>query len=481
MNRHLFTVVALGGLSPLGLALPPTLLAPVSQDPAAAPRVMTVKRAPFVVKLDVAGVFHERNPVVLRYRPKANLNRTEVIEAAAPGRVEKGQVLVRLRSPALDEKIRSTENDIAANRGRLQRLTEESRRAEIVRQLRLARSDLEVLDAQRALKVLVTINAPQRLRSSEERVRDWDVLQGEREESFQIRVRMYQADGVIETTERMDIESHQRRLVRSRLGRPRVVDRHKILKTITIPREVTDLELALRKAKHSRDLLQASSAQQVEQKRHQLVKHERDLRRQDQQLDKLKHDRKALTVRAPVDGYAIAGHYDGRWQALAETEHRLRPGARVAARDVLYTIVQSAPKLVRTAVPENMLFAVSEAQEATLIPTAVPSVKLPAVVTRVVGYSENGKFGVWLYARTRHERLFPGSTCRVKITLRDNPKALTVPTSAIHHDQGTTSILVTEDGVATRRLVEIGLSSDDRTEILTGVEVGEKVLVERGS
>ena len=38
-------------------------------------------------------------------------------------------------------------------------------------------------------------------------------------------------------------------------------------------------------------------------------------------------------------------------------------------------------------------------------------------------------------------------------------------------------LLVWKDGVVTRRKVEIGLTSGGRTEILAGVEPGEKVLV----
>lgn len=518
MKRHLSTIIAIGSLSPLGLALPATGdaadrvvtvkrepflvtldLAGVFHAPGVAPqdpkrhrpppgstspttdeaadRVVIVKREPFVVTLDLEGVFHERHPVVLQYRPEADMDPVEVIEAVVPGRVEKGQILARLRSATLDQKIRTTEVDVAAGRARLQRLEEESRRADDARQLRLARSDLDVEDAKRDLDALVTIDAPQRLRSSEEQVRDWDVLRQEREETFQILVRMYKADGVLETTEKMDIESNKRRLDRRLLARPRVLARHEILKNITIPREVAALEFALRKARHARDLLRATSALQIEQKRNQLMKHELDQVRLEKKLDSLKHDREALTIRAPIDGYAIAGHYDGQWKALAEAARRLRVGARVSAHDVLYTIVQSAPKFVRTSVPENMLFAISEDQGATLIPIAVPDVTLPAVVTRVVGYSEDGQFGVWLRARTRHERLFPGSRCRVKITVRNNLEALTVPKSAIHRHDGATILRVWKDGVATRRTVEIGLTSGDRTEILAGVEAGEKVLV----
>ena len=110
-----------------------------------------------MVTLDLAGVFHERNPVVLQYRPEANMDPVEVIETVIetviPGRVEKGQILVRLGSASLDQKIRSTEVDVAAGRTRLQLLEEESRRAEEARQLQLARSDLAVRDAKRAGKV----------------------------------------------------------------------------------------------------------------------------------------------------------------------------------------------------------------------------------------------------------------------------------------------------------------------------------------
>jgi multidrug resistance efflux pump len=365
--------------------------------------------------LDLEGVFVEHDPVVIAYRPEAYTGEIEVLEAVTSGPVEKGQMLVRLCSTNCDEKIAQAELDLVTARTRLLRLQEEAQRAEETSQLEFLQADLRVVDAERALVEKVTIDAPRRLFSSEDRVRNLEVVREEAEEEFRVLVRVYEADEVIEDAERISMESRRRRLERGNLLRPHVIARYEILRDITIPREIVKLEHAVRKAKHARDLLRATSALRLAQARHELSKSELAFRRQQESFEKLARDREALTIKAPVDGIAIAGSYRGRWTSLDESARRLRPGARVSPDQVLFTIVQSAPRIVRASIPENRLFEISVGQEATLVPTAVPLVSLPATVIRIVPYSSDGQHEVWLCARTRHERLFPGSTCRVKI------------------------------------------------------------------
>ena len=108
-----------------------------------------------------------------------------------------------------------------------------------------------------------------------------------------------------------------------------VIARHDILERLTIPRELAELELAVRKATHARDMLRATSSMQVEESSHALAQAELALARQERTLSGLLRDRDALTIVAPIDGRAIAGHYRGEWLALDESARRLRPASDV--------------------------------------------------------------------------------------------------------------------------------------------------------
>ena len=436
--------------------------------------VVTVERGPFEVTLDLHGVFDESDPRVIAYNPEVFTGEVRLAEARSPGAVEKGQILVRLHAEALDEKVREAELDLAASGNHVLRSKEQARTAGEALEIRLLQSKMQLAVAQRALDEQDTIGFPQRLEQSEDRVKNWEIQRKESELEFQVLVGMYEADEVIEPAERLSIEQRQRSLDRNLLGHPYVIARHDVLKRVTIPRERAALELAVRKAKHARDLLQATSSTQVAQSNHELAQAELALKRKQKTLSALRRDRDALTIVAPIEGHAIAGHYRGEWLALDETAPR--PGSLVSSGQVLFTIVQSAPKAVRAAIPEAMLYQMRAGQEATLVPTSTEGVSLRAEVTRIAPYSIDGRFEIWLEARTRHRRLYPGSTCRVRIQVSSNSDALTVPANAIRRRGAQAVVDVWKDGTAVSRPVSVGLTCGGRTEILDGLLAGEKLL-----
>ena len=441
------------------------------------PELAVAERGPFVAKIEVDGVFHEREPVVLAHRPEAAIGDVRIVEAVAPGPVAKGQVLARLEAPDLDWRIRQAELDLDLARIRLARQREEVRRIEETKRLELRRAELKLADAEHALDLFRTVEAPRRLRGSELTVELWDVQWAEAEEEHQVLVRMYEADGVIETRERMDMEARRRNLDRALQRKPSVAARHEILGEVTLPGELAALEFAVRKARHARDLAARTIAPEIERSRDALVKSELALRRQERALETLRLSLDMLTITAPVHGFAFAGHYHGGWKTLDPGHRVLRPGTPVSSGQVLFTIVQAAPKLVRATVPEARLLEVREEQEATLIPTAAGDVSLPARVTHVERPCSDGSFTVWLDARTRHERLFPGSTCRVRMIVAEKADALTVPASAVRREGGEAFVDVWSDGETIARRVEVGATSGGRTEILAGLEAGERVQV----
>lgn len=367
--------------------------------------------------LVVRGVFDEVAPAVVTFRPESTGWEATVIEARAEGPVSKGDVLVRLQADGLAEKIRLAEIDLAANYRKLLITRGETRLAASEMELKLKSAGMRVAASQRTLDEKVKINAPQRLKRSAEGVRDWQIQRKENEEQFQVLLGMYQADEVLEPTERMDLEIQQRGLDRQLLGRSRVIERHDVLKNFTIPREISTLELGLRKVTHARDALRSTADLLVAQAGLSLARSEHDFKRQEHALQALMRDREALTMVAPAAGYAVAGHYAGKWQALQAASERTRTGAQVSAGQVLFTIVQAAPSLVRASIPESALFQVQVGQAATLVPTSAADVSLPATVTRIARYSNKGEFEIWLRARTRHKRLFPGNTCQVRIEM----------------------------------------------------------------
>ena len=124
---------------------------------------------------------------------------------------------------------------------------------------------------------------------------------------------------------------------------------------------------------------------------------------------------------------------------------------------------------------EAELLRLHPGQTAELSPTAAPAIALAASVTQVEPVVSDGRFALWLKAHVRHERVFPGGTCRVRVTLEEKHDALSVPADAVRREGGQAYLDVWKDGALSPRRVEVGATSEGRAEILDGVEAGETV------
>ena len=71
----------------------------------------------------------------------------------------------------------------------------------------------------------------------------------------------------------------------------------------------------------------------------------------------------------------------------------------------------------------------------------------------------------------------PGFTVNVKIPLDKKPQALLIPSDAVLEEEGKSIVFVYENGLAKKREVEKGLSTEIYQEIISGLQEGEIVIV----
>ena len=74
-------------------------------------------------------------------------------------------------------------------------------------------------------------------------------------------------------------------------------------------------------------------------------------------------------------------------------------------------------------------------------------------------------------------QLKPGMFMAVRLSREPTP-ALVVPESALVPERGNVFVFVVTDGVATRRQVSVGRREPGRVELLSGVQAGERVVVQ---
>ncbi|MDQ6652079.1 MAG: efflux RND transporter periplasmic adaptor subunit, partial [Acidobacteriota bacterium] len=77
--------------------------------------------------------------------------------------------------------------------------------------------------------------------------------------------------------------------------------------------------------------------------------------------------------------------------------------------------------------------------------------------------------------------LRPGSFAKAEIVTNDAKMAVTVPNNSIVTFAGIEKVIVVQNGKALEKPITTGRRSRDSTEILAGVNVGDRVIVDPGN
>ncbi|CAB3902177.1 MAG: efflux RND transporter periplasmic adaptor subunit [Achromobacter pulmonis] len=171
-----------------------------------------------------------------------------------------------------------------------------------------------------------------------------------------------------------------------------------------------------------------------------------------------------MTITAPFAGFAglrsvSVGDYVNQGQDLAPLE----------AID---------PLKVDFRVPEMYLSKVGVGQQLTLRMDALPGQERPGLVYAVSPLVDAGGRSILLRATVANQDslLRPGMFARVQL-LFNQDKALVAPEAALAPSGETQYVYRVRDGVAERREVTIGERREGKVEILTGVAVGDQLVV----
>jgi multidrug efflux pump subunit AcrA (membrane-fusion protein) len=78
-------------------------------------------------------------------------------------------------------------------------------------------------------------------------------------------------------------------------------------------------------------------------------------------------------------------------------------------------------------------------------------------------------------------KLRPGSFAHAEIVTNDAKMAVTVPNNAIVTFAGIEKVIVVQNGKALEKPITTGRRASDFTEVVAGINVGEKVIVDPGN
>lgn len=179
-----------------------------------------------------------------------------------------------------------------------------------------------------------------------------------------------------------------------------------------------------------------------------------------------------MSVHAPTAGYV---------------KNRLvAQGAFVNMGDPILTITQNRKLQLRADVPERLYAQILQVRGAHFrTPGNDVLHKLEDLDGRLVSYGKNaegnGGFLPVTFEFNHIGNILPGSFADIYLLAQPHEQAIAVPLTAITEEQGFHFVYVEvpgEPGCFTKRIVTLGSSDGERTEILEGLEAGERIAAE---
>ena len=185
------------------------------------------------------------------------------------------------------------------------------------------------------------------------------------------------------------------------------------------------------------------------------------------QLDQLRARVGYAVVNAPIDGVVV--------------EKSVEAGDVVSTNARLFTLADLSTMVARVGVSELDVVELSPGEATTIQLDAYPGRAFTGRIRRVFPAGDPQTRLVPVEVELGPEARAvarPGFLARVTFALGARENVLLVPASAIVSGTGGTSaVFVVANGVATRRTVETGLTSEGQVEIVAGLAAGDTIVI----
>ena len=181
-------------------------------------------------------------------------------------------------------------------------------------------------------------------------------------------------------------------------------------------------------------------------------------------------------ARQQLKDTAVVAPLDGIIQ-----EKRASTGEYLAAGAPVVNIVRMDPLRLRAEIPERESHTVRPGQSVRVTVEGDTNIYVGKIMRLSPVIAEQTRI-LMVEADVRNNgKLRPGSFARAEIVTNDAKMAVTVPNNAIVTFAGIEKVLVVQNGKALEKPITTGRRNNEFTEIVAGVNVGEKVILEPGN
>lgn len=162
-------------------------------------------------------------------------------------------------------------------------------------------------------------------------------------------------------------------------------------------------------------------------------------------------------------------------------EKRASTGEYLAAGAPVVNVVRIDPLRLRAEIPERESHVIHTGQNVRVTVEGDANVYVGQITRLSPVIVEQNRILVVEADVRNNGKLRPGSFAHAEIVTNDAKMAVTVPTSAIVTFAGIEKVLVVQNGKALEKPITTGRRNGEFTEIVSGINVGEKVILEPGN
>jgi len=447
-----------------------------------APETVTIKTELLKVEVKLKGSFEAVETSEMYIRPEV-WSGLSIAEAAGHGdKVAADDVVLELDKRKIDVAIEDLELQIVTTELALAQTEAglETLRKSVPQDLESARRGAE--EAEENMQRYLEIDRPETIKDIEQQVKGaHHGLLYQQEELDQLE-KMYKADDLTEETEeiiltraRHGVESAKHRLKKAISAQDHALN-------VLLPRQTIDFREAEQSATLALERAEAALPAAIKEKAIGLQKQEIAFGKLEKKLERMKGDRKMMTIRAPHAGTVYYGQaVRGQWSDATAKAKMLVPGASVQPGAVLMTVVRNEDLFVRATAEEKQLADLHPGDPVAVTPTAIPGEELVGSLKSLSAIPVSpGKFDCEIDVELDEQanRIVAGMGCEATIEVYRQPNAILVPKAAVAEDgeDDDAHVYLVDGEENKKQRVRVGRHVGDRLEILRGLNPGDKIL-----
>ncbi len=443
--------------------------APKAADASAAkaPKTAAAERGDLVLTVERTGRVEPARRTVLRFEPEAFSGQVTVKDIVRrSGPVKSGDMVAVLEGKDFDKGLEDLRTQVTEAKQRLAMQKEERTMQARQSAASVERAELAASLADQAMQLWQDYEQAKALEMNDLSLKSTlDGLKDGKDELAQLE-KMYSGTSLQTETKDIVLERARRSVERGETFARYAKRDNEIFKAIKQPndaRRVSD------SAKYSKmDLESARLSQRLGEIRStlELAGAERGLRDLERRLDRMEGDAKRMTVKAEGDGYLVVQLKDA--------------GDAVQARQAVAELVDLAALRVRGNVNADAMRVLKPGDVVQVWFPARPEARAEAVVDELVGVGspdgDGASFPFVATLRNVDGSVPPGIEARIVVRGTLAGRTL-VPNKVIKAEKGRFTVKVWADGKESEREVRTGASDGTRTEVLSGLQAGEQVVV----